>query len=134
MRVGDITELFLMGVFDRGKPNQERIVLFVNELVNMGQFGLMLGVRQQDGFAFPIRDNFYWFGDGYVSPGDWIFLYTDPGEPRNSVIPNSSNNTYSLHWGRDEVILGNPEIVPILFRVDAVNILTETPALPNSSG
>ncbi len=65
MIVDLITELSA-GVFDRGIANKERIVLFVNESVNLGQYGLMIGIRGGDGGAFPIRDNMLWFGDAIV--------------------------------------------------------------------
>ena len=133
MRVGDISELKVAGVFDRGVPNQERIVIHANQIVNMGQFGLILGIRQQGALAYPIRDNFYWFGDGYVNVGDWIFVYTGPGESLTSELPGGSGKLYSLHWGRNETILGLQEVVPILFRVDAVEIYTETLTLPSAS-
>ena len=133
MIVGDVSELKVAGVYERGKPNQERICIVAGEPVNMGQFGLLLGIRQEGGFASPIRDNFFWFGDGYVFKDDWIFVYTGPGENRVAEIPGTTGKLYSLHWGRDKTILHLPELVPILFRVDAVNIFTETPALPSIS-
>ena len=131
MIVGNITELSVVGVFERGIPHQERIVISVNEIVSMGQFGLLLGIRQQEGAAFPIRDNFFWFGDGYLSRGDWIFVYTGPGDTRVVELPGTIEKLYSLHWGRENVVLSPPEIVPILVRVDAVDIPTETQLLPS---
>lgn len=134
MIVESIFELRVVGVYDRGNPNQERIVIVANEVVNMGQFGLILGIRQQKGFAVPIRDNFYWFGDGYVFKGDWIFVYTGPGEARTAELPGATGKLYSLHWGRANTILTHPEIVPILLRVDGVDVHTDTQALSGASG
>ena len=134
MIVGDITELRVEGIYDRGVPNKERVVLRVNTIISMGQFGLILGIRQQQRTAFPIRDNFFWFGDGYVAAGDWIFVYTGPGEARTSELPGSTQKLYSLHWGRQNTILSSPEIVPFLFRMDAVDIPAETLLLPSASG
>lgn len=133
MIVNLITELSVIGVFERGVPNQERIVLRVNETVNLGQYGLMIGVRAQDGTAFPIRDNLLWFGDGIVTRDDWIFIYTGPGEPKASTLPNTQERIYTLHWGRGQTILINREIVPILFKVDAVQVPQEAESLPRSS-
>ena len=121
MIVGLITELSVVGVYERGVPNQERIVIVANELVEMGRFGVLLGLRQQSS-AFPIRDNFYWFGEGTVNKGDWIYLYTGPGATRTIELPGTTEKVYSLHWGRDRTVLDHQELVPILFRVDAVNI------------
>ena len=53
MIVNNITELTLKGVYDRGVPNQERIVIISNETVNLGKYGLMIGVRSTGNTAFP---------------------------------------------------------------------------------
>lgn len=133
MIVDIIPELKIIGIHDRGVANKERIAISVYEPVNMGQFGLLLGVRQQAGMAVPIRDNFYWFGDGYVNHGDWIFVYTGPGETRTTELPNTTQKLYSIHWGRTTTLLSDAEIVPILFRLDAVDVYTDTLALPDET-
>jgi len=133
MNVETITELFVVGVFDRGIPNQERIVVKANEKVNMGQYGVMLGVKGANGTAFPISDNLYWFGDGYVFKGDWVFLYTGPGKPKTSELPNTKDKLYTIHWGRNVTVLGDENVVPILFRVDAVHVPSSIRSLPAES-
>lgn len=130
MIVNRVSEITVVDVFDRGVPNQERIVLHVKETVNLGQYGLMIGVRAQDGTAFPIRDNLLWFGDGFVTRGDWIFVYTGPGDPRVTTLPNTQERLYTLHWGRSQTILHNHDLVPILFRVDAVQVPQTIKGLP----
>ncbi len=125
MILNPVTEISVVGVFDRGIPNQERIVLHVNETVNLGQYGLMVGVRGGDGTAFPIRDNLFWFGDGFVNRDDWIFVYTGPGVPKATTLPNTQECLYSIHWGRTQTMLLDHDVVPILFRVDAVQVSQE---------
>jgi hypothetical protein len=132
MIVNTITELELVGTFDRGLPNQERIVIIANQTSNLGQYGLMIGVRGPNGMAFPIRDNLLWFGDALVNKGDWIFVYTGPGEARTTLLPNTQERLYSIHWGRKETILHHHDLVPILFRVDAVYVPQEITSLPNT--
>ncbi len=129
MIVGTVTELTVINVLERGIPNEERIVLRANDMVNMGQFGIMLGVSVSDETALPIHDNLYWFGDGYVLKGDWVFLYTGPGEPRTSELPGAKDKLYTIHWGRKTTVLGEVNVVPILFRVDAVQIPTALKSL-----
>lgn len=131
MIVQDLNEIKIVGVFDRGVPNQERIVLNVIETVNLGQYGIMVGIRAAEGTAFPIRDNLFWFGDGLVNQGDWLTIYTGPGKAQTNQIPNSESKLYSIHWGRDTTILGSKEFSPILFRIDAVQIPVEANMLPN---
>ena len=124
-----IEELNVVGVYDPGIPNLERIVLFVNEQIDMGSYGLMLGVRGSGGVALPIRDNLLWLGNGWVSKGDWIFIYTAPGDSKTTPLPNNDEKLYSVHWGKKQTVFQNRDIVPILFRMDAVQIPTSMPAL-----
>ena len=120
MTIPGIAELELVGTFDRGNPNMERIAIRVNQTTNMGQCALFLGVRTEAGMAIPIRDNMFWFGDGIVHPGDWLFIYTSAGAPRATDIPNSDHKLFTIFWGRKQVILDSDEIVPILVRLDGV--------------
>lgn len=131
MIVDLITELTVIGIHDRGVPNQERIVIRVNDTVDLGQYGLMVGVRATSGMAFPIKDNLLWFGDAVVSQGDWIFIYTGHGKPKDSLLPNTNNRIYSLHWGRDWTVFSNQELLPILFRIDAVQVPSAPTSLPD---
>lgn len=128
-----IEELSIVGVYDRGVPNKERIVICANESVATGQFGLMLGIRAEDGTAIPVRDNLLWFGNAWLNKGDWVFVYTGPGEARVTDVPNNTERLYSIHWGKKKVALQSMEIVPILFRMDAVIVPADTPALPSPS-
>ncbi|WKZ33090.1 MAG: hypothetical protein QY316_01390 [Thermodesulfobacteriota bacterium] len=131
MFVNLLTEIKTVDVYDRGIANQERIVLYINENLNLGQYGIMLGIRAGNGSAFPIRDNLFWFGDGIVNKGDWIYIYTGPGQPTVTPLPNTNEKLYSVHWGRKETILNNREIVPIIFRTDVVQVLETAASLPS---
>jgi hypothetical protein len=128
MIVGLIEEMTVFDVADRGVPNQERIVIRANGPVSLGRYGLMLGVKASFGSAFPIRDNLLWFGDAALWEGDWLFVYTGPGESRVSQIPNTNGRIVSVHWGRAQTILQNQALVPILFRLDAVQVPAEQTA------
>ena len=48
-------------------------------------------------------------------------------------LPNTSEKLYSVHWGRAQTVLHSIEVVPILVRVDAVQIPAELEALPSHS-
>ena len=133
MIVGNVTELEIVGVFDRGLPNKERIIIYVNDSTNMGQYGIMLGIRTQNAMATPIADQLFWFGDGIVAKDDVLFIYTGPGVFQHSPFPNSTSTGYSLHWGKASTVLANSTIVPILCRIDAVHIQpdkVDRPQLP----
>lgn len=124
-----IDELTIKGIYDAGVPNMERIVLQVNLAIDLGLYGLMVGVRGSEGVAYPVRDNLLWFGNGWVSKGDWIFIYTGPGEGRTTNLPSTDERLFSIHWGKKQTIFQNHDLVPILFRMDGVQIPTGLPAL-----
>ncbi|MES2669919.1 MAG: hypothetical protein V4673_05780 [Pseudomonadota bacterium] len=115
-----IEELQILGVYDSGVANLERIIIRVLQEVNLNCFGLMLGVRGHNGSAIPIRDNLLWFGHGIVKPNDWLFIYTAAGETRLIDVPNTGERIISLHWGRPVTLFNGPEFLPILFRLDGI--------------
>ena len=108
------------GPFDRGIPDSERIVLQAQQAVNLGQFGLLIGVQTGEHLAVPLPDNFFWLGDGFLGAGEWLFVYTGPGEPRATTFPNRPERVYIVHWGRQQTIFNHSNIVPVLFRMDGV--------------
>lgn len=122
MIVGTMTELAVVTVLDRGVPNKESIAIKVLERVNLGQYGIMLGIYAQSGMATPFRDNLFWFGDGFVEQGDWIFVETGEGEPRKSKDAEQ-HNIYTVFWNRPITLFARSNVVPMLFRVDAVDVL-----------
>ena len=134
MLVGLIGELVIQGVYDRGVPNQERILIRPTQAVNLGQYGIMLGVNNPQALnsALPINDYLFWFGDGIVEPQSWIFLYTGPGTARKTEMQNKEP-AYVLHWGRTHTVFAGSSVVPILFRVDAVNLGQMPTNLPQTA-
>jgi hypothetical protein len=129
MNIYTVEELSLVGVFDPGVPNMERIVLRAEQPIDLANYGLMLGVRGPEGGAFPLRDNLLWFGNGWIGVDDWLFVYTAPGVGRVSEVPNSESKLVSIHWGKKQTVFQNRELVPILFRMDAVHVYAGLPAL-----
>lgn len=131
MIVADLSELLLHPVAERGVPNNERIPILVRETTDMGRYGLMVGNSGAHGFTMPFQDNLFWFGDGVVNAGDWLLVYTGSGSPRThdwNQPPGSK--LYVLHWGRPITMFADSQIVPILFRTDAVSIGTPPGNVP----
>lgn len=134
MIVTELSELVLYPVEDRGIPNSERIAIYAKESVNMGRYGVMVGHVSDDNSANPFQDNFFWFGDGVIKRGDWILLYTGKGEPKAIDWKEPGTKVYSIHWGRGTTMFANTNIVPILFRLDAVNVGRSPSDLPQLGG
>ena len=133
MIVSELTELRVVGVLDRGKPNKECVAIQVNQALNIGQYGIMLGNHVGGNGAIPYYDQLYWFGDGFVEAGDWIFVYTSSGKPRQTTQQNGVNRTYTVYWGRPTTMFAHTSVVPMLFRVDAVDVLLPVGDQPQSA-
>ncbi|MDO8989000.1 MAG: hypothetical protein Q7U91_05140 [Sideroxyarcus sp.] len=134
MQFGPINELILHGVFDRGVPNQERIVLKTQGHLNLAAFGLLVTAKQY-GATFPLPDHFFWFGETLLDAGTWVYVYTGPGLTRMTQTMQTNEPAYVLHWNRDNVMFHQEALFPALIRIDAAAIdKTEfLPLLPNHS-
>jgi hypothetical protein len=130
MIASTIDELEIVGVYDHGVPNMERIAIMANTPIDLGNYGLMIGIRGDEGQAFPLRDNFLWFGNGWIQKGDWLFVYTASGEPRTMQLPNQKEKLYSIHWGKEKTVFQHKELMPILVRLDAIQIPFSLKTLP----
>lgn len=122
MIVSDILNFNLLGVYDRGIANKERIVIKVLDNTNLGQYGVFLGIKVGEGAALPVNNMMFWFGDGIAEKNSWILLYTGPGENRRTTLKDSPEKAYVLHWGFKNTVLNEKIIVPILFKVEQVAV------------
>lgn len=120
MLLPPIHQLSLVGVFDAGIPNMERVVLRPTQQLNLGEFGLFTGIKASNGLVTPIRDHFFWLGETWITPPAWIFVYTGTGAPRWTTMPNSGDAALVLHWGRATTMFNVPSIVPVVFRLGAI--------------
>jgi hypothetical protein len=128
MMQGNLSELELWGVYDPGLPNLERIVLRVAEHVDMASFALIIGRDLPGGNSLPLQDNFFWFGNAFLNPGDWVFIYTGAGTPAfEQLAENSQNKIYTLYWNRKQTIFHMPYIRPVLIRMDAIRNKVHNP-------
>ena len=130
MIVGDVTELSIVKVLDPGEPNKECVAINVNENLNMGQYGLMLGQYALNRRAHPYFDHLFWFGDAYLNAGDWLFVFTGTGTVSQAKATNETNDNYYLYWGKAATVFADTSVVPILFRVDAVDVAEPPANLP----
>lgn len=114
-------DVSLIGVYDRGVPNQERILIQANQNVQMASYGVLIGQSTGAASAVPYRDNFFWFGEGLVEAGAYVFVYTGPGEYRRTSMPNGAP-AHVFHWGKETTVFANSSVVPVLIRVDMAQV------------
>lgn len=123
--MSDLTpDLQIFGVYDRGIPNSERIVLRVNSPVNLGQYILVLGYRGHAGAdtVLPIPDQSLWLGSTYIEAPAWVFIFTGNGQPGITHEKNTHEPLHSIYWNKPNIVLTHDDIVPALLHVDFVQI------------
>lgn len=122
-----IVEFSVVGVFDPGVPNQERIVMRPTQKINLGNFGLMVAVESESEDSLrPVNNQFMWLGDVEVEPPSWVIIYTGPGEDRRSRLPDRDESAIVLHWGQRQTVFVNDRIRPVFFRIGSVLISEDT--------
>jgi hypothetical protein len=129
-----IFEVTILAVGDPGVPNRERIILRPTETVNLGQFGMAVGIRSAENpnIVLPVNDNFFWFPSIIVTTPCWVFLYTGKGSYEQTTLAGTSETAHVFHWGKDVTIFNYLELVPVLFRQSGILIgpNPDRPAFP----
>ena len=62
-----IEDIGFSGVYDRGVPNQERVVYRIVHQANLGEYMLSLAATDPSGNVVPLPNNLLWLGEELVS-------------------------------------------------------------------
>lgn len=113
--------LSVVGIFDAGVANLERIVLRAEQPVDLAGYLILLALRgQSGGGSLPLRDNMLWLGNTSIDVGDWVYVYTGPGEAQTSVLPNNPNRVVSMYWGKNQTIFQGTHLTAALVKIEHV--------------
>lgn len=116
--------LKILDVLDAGLPNLERIAIYATAHCDLREYVLLIGHRNIDGSATPIKDNMLWFGAATLNPGDWIYVYTAHGQTTTQPIENTLCKLHSIHWGKDHTVFQNGALVPMLCHISDIAMPT----------
>ena len=109
----DTPELEIFGVYDRGIPNKERIVLRANLDTNLSTYCLVLGFTGGNpNIIFPVSDHFLWLGNIIAAQNSWIFIFTGPGTPAVTQEINTKFPVQNIFWNKRNVVLDNQDLTP----------------------
>lgn len=122
MAAVDATELELFGIYDRGVPNRERIVLRAHRPVDLSNYALLLGIRGKHGSIVPAPDQFQWLGATRVEGPAWVFVYTGPGQPTVTLETTTKEPAHSIYWNKPSVIFTDPQLIAALVYMSPVQI------------
>jgi hypothetical protein len=119
-----IWELTIVAVGDPGIPNRERVIIRPTAEINLGEYALSMGIRDDDNpnFVRPLNDHIFWFTNTIATPPLWIFVYTGKGSFRETTLEGSDEKALAFHWGRENTIFNFAQLVPVLFRTGGILI------------
>lgn len=120
--IQQITEIDLLGVWDRGVPNTERVVMQCHAGVELGDYCLVCGPPSPTGGIHPSPHHFYKFPFILVAPGSWIVLYTGRGQQFVAPMAGTNQPVHALYWGRDFTIFSDPAWSPALLRISGIGL------------
>jgi hypothetical protein len=116
-----INELQIVNVSDRGVPNKERIYIQAKTDLHLGSYLLSIGYPIGNQKVFPASDQYLWFGNETVSANTWIIVYTGPGEPKITSMPNETKDpALVLHWGKPQTMLLDNKLHPFILSLDGI--------------
>ncbi len=119
--------LIIIGTFDRGKPNLERVIFEAAAPTNLSYYVVMHSTRLGDGVTAGSRLAF-WFPTYEVAIGQRVQLFT--GSNLDPKTPNPGN----FFWGLKQTILNNPNDCLILVQAatwqTVAEPLAQMPGLP----
>lgn len=131
-----IWELSVLGVFDPGIPNRERLIIRPTEAVNLGDYAVGTGIihDQDPNLVYPIRDSILWLPGFQIEPPAWIFVYTGEGNFKETTVGERKDRALVVHWSRERTIFNHREIVPVLYKLSGMLIgpCPQKPPLPKA--
>lgn len=122
-------ELNFVGIHDAGVPNLERVVLQANRSASLANYMIVAALRGNGQSAIPLPDNALWLGNLTVSAGDWIYIYTSPGQAQITPLPNSMIKMVSLYWGKNQTIFQGAHLTAALVQISKVQHPASVPHL-----
>ena len=115
-----VPELRLIGVEDKGVPNQERVVLQAAENLNLGRYSLLVARKFMSVLATQqptlINDLLFWFGEQQAVAGQRVIVFTGPRRP-DPTLRSYGASDLILNWGHASTLFGLPDDIPVLIRL-----------------
>jgi hypothetical protein len=112
--------LAMVGVWNRGVPNRERVVLVATEQTNLGKYALVTARRTNQGYE-PQADHFHWFQDQDLAVGVYVVVFTGSGQAGWTTLQGSGALTWVVHAGYPHVLYANTSIVPLLVEIGGIS-------------
>jgi hypothetical protein len=100
-------KLEISAIMDAGVLDSERIVLQVNETVDIGFYALIRSKKGTAGGPVSGSKDAYWFPDRKLEPGDKVVLYTKAGRAVKRVQNEKHTATHFFYWHKTKALWGS---------------------------
>jgi|ERR1700733_3667573 len=113
-----MNRLTIVGIFDRGVANSERVAISVSVEANLTYYAVLLSAYTTGKTGVLAGSRLaYWFNPAIVKPGDWVILYSGPG-PNATEKRTDGGTNHFFHWGLQNTIWHPPESCAILVELN----------------
>jgi hypothetical protein len=113
------SEFAVSGVYDAGVPNMERIILRAASWVKLNDFGIFI-VKSEGEALIPRESPLFWFPAIWVSPGDWLVLYTGSGQ-HSTIHSTEGVPMHLFYWSQKTTLFRREEkdLFPVVMKMSA---------------
>jgi hypothetical protein len=110
-------KISIVGILDRGVPNQERLHLRSLADVSLSSYAVFDTGYLNPGRISNFPKNVYWFAPKNIKAGDSVVVYTNAGV--NSSTPNiDGTTTYFFHWGKSTILWSAPGSCAVVWELN----------------
>jgi len=104
----------IVGIFDKGVPNNERITLKVLQDCNLMYYSVGKTVYSGPNNISNALKEIFWFSPREVKSGDYIWLYTGNGS-EHTHSNTSGTTTHNFYWRLPKTIFHSIDDCAVLF-------------------
>jgi len=106
----------IRGVRDNGTLSDERLVLVVEEDLDIGEYCVADTTYIKEGTVSNKLRHFYWFPDKSIKKGDLVVLYTKSG--KYSYRENKDGTkSHFFYWGLDNTVWNADGDCAVVFEI-----------------
>jgi hypothetical protein len=107
--------LKIESILDRGIPGKERLWMKAASSIDLG-FYVVFSSRFEGSGVSSRPKHVHWWENYPVKAGDWVILYTGPGEHKTSQRRDGGANHF-FHWGYSDAIWREPNSCAVLLEL-----------------
>ncbi len=105
---------------DLGDKEKERVILYVKEDTELGDFILSTSVSNPNNTISSSITNIYWLPNQKVKAGDLVIVYTKKGT-KKKIDNEDGSSSYFYYWGITNTLQSIKDVTAVLFETQWQN-------------